>query len=72
MKDIIRYVVVCDSMYGMTCIFCTFVFFYTVILFVVSYLYKCLCKVCNTIITYKDIHTKAEMGDVSIETDLHR
>lgn len=72
MKDIIKYVVECNSMYGMVCIICTFVCFYISIRFVVPYLYKCLYKICNTIITYKDIHTKAEFGDASIEADLHR
>lgn len=72
MKNIIKYVVECDSMYGMVCVICTFVCFYISIRFVVPYLYKCLCKICNTIITYKDIRTKTEVGNVSIEANLHR
>lgn len=72
MKDIIKYVVEFHYMYGMVCVICAFVCFYISIRFVVLYSYKCLSKICNTIITYNDMHTKAEFGYTSIEADLHR
>ena len=72
MKDIIKYVVECHSMYRMVCVICAFVCFYISTIFIVYYLYKCLSKICNTIITYNDIHTKAEFGYASIKADLYR
>ncbi len=37
-----------------------------------SYIYKIICKALNTLVKYKDVHIKANVKDVSFETDLHR
>lgn len=72
MENIIKYAVECGSLYGMVCIIASFVFFYATIRFVLPYIYKIVCKICNTLVKYKDFHTKANVKDVSIETELHR
>ena len=72
MGNIIKSVVECGSLYGMVCILATFVFFYATIRFVLPYIYKIVCKICNTLLKYKDIHAKACVKDASFETELHR
>ena len=72
MGNIIESVVECGSAYGMVCVLGCLVFFYLTILFVLPYIYKIVCKLCNTLVKYKDVHAKASVKDVSIETDLHR
>jgi len=72
MENIIKSVVECDSWYGMVCVLVSFIFFYATIRFVVPYIYKIVCKFCNTLVKYKDVHTKTNVKDVSFETELHR
>lgn len=72
MENIIESVVECDSLYGMVCVLCSFILFYAIIRFVLPYIYKIVCKICNALIKYKDIHAKANVKDVSFETELHR
>lgn len=72
MGNIIESVVECGSAYGMVCVLASLIFFYATIRFVVSYIYKIVCKLCNTLVKYKDIHTKADVKGVSFETELHR
>ena len=72
MGNIIESVVNCGSAYGMICVIACLVFFYLTIRFVLPYIYKTVCKLCNTLVKYKDVHAKASVKDVSIETDLHR
>lgn len=72
MGNIIESVVECGSAYGMVCVLGCLVFFYLTIRFVLPYIYKIVCKLCNTLVKYKDVHAKASVKDVSIETDLHR
>lgn len=79
MENIIKYVVGCDSAYGIAALAVTFLGLallgftaYKTIQIVLPYLYNITCKICNTIKTYKDVHAKAEVKDVSFETDLHR
>ena len=72
MGNVIESVVKCGSVYGMVCVLCSFIFFYTTIRFVMPYIYKSVCKICNTLVKYKDVHTKANVKDVSFETELHR
>ncbi len=72
MGNIIGSAVECDSLYGMVCILASFIFFYAIIRFVLPYIYKIVCKICNTLITYKDVHAKANVKDVSFETELYR
>lgn len=72
MGDIIKSVVNCGSAYGMVCVIACLVFFYLSIRFVLPFTYKIVCKLCNTLVKYKDVHAKASVKDVSIETDLHR
>lgn len=72
MENIIESVVKCDSVYGMVCVLACFIFFYAAIRFVSPYIYKIVCKLCNILVKYKDVHTKANVKDVSFETELHR
>lgn len=72
MENIIESVVECGSAYGMVCVLASFIFFYATIRFVMLYIYKIVCKICNTLVKYKDIHTKANVKDVSFKTELHR
>ncbi|RKJ68909.1 hypothetical protein D7Y06_01270 [Roseburia sp. 1XD42-69] len=72
MGNIIESIVECESLYGMVCVLSCFIFFYITIRFVMPYIYKIVCKLCNTLVTYKDVHTKANVKDVSFETKLHR
>ncbi|RKI83696.1 hypothetical protein D7V90_07315 [bacterium 1xD42-87] len=72
MENIIESVVECGSAYGMVCVLASFIFFYTTIRFVLPYIYKIICKICNTLVKYKDVHAKANVKDVSFETELHR
>lgn len=72
MGKIIESVVKCGSAYGMVCVLVCFIFFYATIRFVMPYIYKIICKICNILVKYKDVHTKANVKDVSFETDLHR
>ncbi len=72
MGNIIENVVECNSLYGMVCVLASLVFFYITIRFVLPYIYKIICKLCNTLIKYKDVHTKANVKDVSFEMELHR
>ena len=70
MKNIVKYVVECDSLYGMICVCFVFGVSFATILFVVPYLYKALCKICNTIVKYNDVHAKAATKNTSLEVDL--
>lgn len=72
MENIIESVVECSSLYGMICVLAIFIFFYAAIRFVLPYIFKIVCKLCNTLVKYKDVHTKANVKDVSFETELHR
>jgi len=72
MENIIKSAVECGSVYGRVCVLASFIFFYATIRFVMPYIYKIVCKICNTLVKYKDVHTKANVKDVSFETELHR
>lgn len=72
MGNIIKSVVECASAYGMVCVLASLVFIYATIRFVLPYIYKIVYKLCNTLVKYKDVHAKANVKDVSIETELHR
>lgn len=72
MGNIVESVVGCAFAYGMVCVLASFVFFYATIRFVLPYMYKTVCKICNTLVKYKDVHAKANVNDVSFETELHR
>ena len=72
MENIVKYVVECDSAYGMICILFFFGICYAIIHFVVPYLFKALCKICNTFVKYNDVHAKAVTNDTSFEVDLKR
>lgn len=71
MRNIIESVVECGSLYGMICVLASFIFFYAIIRFVLPYIYKIVCKICNTLVKYKDVYAKANVKDVSFETKLH-
>jgi len=50
MGNIIKSAVECDSAYGIVCILASFIFFYATIRFVMPYIYKIVCKICNTLV----------------------
>lgn len=54
MGNIIESVIECGSAYGMVCVLSSFIFFYATIRFVMHYIYKVVCKICNTLVKYKD------------------
>ena len=72
MGNIIESVVECGSAYGMVCILACFIFFYATIRFALPYIYKIVCKICNTLVKYKDVLAKTNVKNVSFETELHR
>lgn len=72
MGNIIKSVVECGSAYGMVCVLGSFVFFYATICRVLPFIYRITCKICNTLVKYKDVNAKASVKDVSFETELHR
>lgn len=67
MGNIIESVVECGSAYGMVCVLASLVFFYATIRFVLPYIYKIVCKICNTLVKYKDVHAKADIKDVLLK-----
>ena len=79
MGAIIESVVECGSAYGVVALAILFlglsvlgIIAYKTIQLVLPHLYKITCKICNTVTKYKDVHAKANVKDVSFETDLHR
>lgn len=79
MGNIIENVVKCESLYGVVALAILFLglsvlglITHKTIQLVLPYIYKIVYEYCNTAKKYKDIHTKANVKDVSIETDLHR
>lgn len=79
MENIIKSVVECGSWYGVVALAILFLgltvlelIAYKAIQFALPYLYKIVCKLCRTITKYKDVHAKANVKDVSFETELHR
>ena len=79
MENIIKYAVECGSAYGIAALVVVLIGFVSLLVFsdkairfVLLYIYKIVCKLCNTLVKYKDIHAKASVNDVSFETDLHR
>ena len=72
MENIIKIIVECDSLYGMICVIFILVFLYAIAHTALPFLYKCLCKICNTVTKFKSIHTKVDVDNVSVEADLHQ
>ena len=79
MENIIKFAIECDSMYGIIALAVVFIGFsllgytaYKIIQLVLPYIYKIVCKYCNTVKKYKDFHSKVGVKDFSVETDLHR
>lgn len=79
MENIIKYAVECGSAYGVVALVVVLIGFVSLLVFsdkairfVLPYIYKIVCKLCNTLVKYKDVHAKASVKDVSIETDLYR
>ena len=70
MENIIKYIAECGSVYGMVCVIFVSCVAYATIHFVVPYLYKALCKICNTFVKYNDVHAKATSKDASFEVNL--
>ena len=79
MENIIKYAVECGSAYEVAALVVVLIGFVSLLVFsdkairfVLPYIWKIVCKLCNTLVKYKDVHAKASVKDVSIETDLHR
>ena len=79
MENIIESVVECGSAYGVVALAILFLglsvlglIAYKTIQFVLPHLYKIACKICNTVTKYNEVHAKANVKDVSFETELHR
>lgn len=79
MDKIIQYVVECDTSYGVIALAILFsglaileLITLAILYVVCPYIYKIICKWCNTSKKYKDVHTKVGVKDVSFETDLHQ
>lgn len=79
MDKIIQYVVECDTLYGVVALAILLIGFtalgfiaYNTLKEVLIYIYKIICKTCNTSKNYKDVHAKVGVKDVSFETDLHQ
>ena len=79
MENIIKYAVECGSAYGVVALVVVLIGFVSLLVFsvktirfVLPYIYKTVCKLCNTLVKYKDVHAKASVKDVSFETDLRR
>lgn len=72
--DVIKYAVECDSLYNVVAFFIICILFG----FIALLLYKAVLAICkliqyivNKVTKYKEIHTKAQHKDTSIEVDLH-
>ena len=63
MENIIKNVVECESLYGMICVLVSFIFFYAIIRFVLPYIYRIVCKLCNTLVKHKDVYTKINVKE---------
>ena len=79
MDKIIQYVVECDTSYGVIALAILFIglallgfIAYKALKEVLLYIYKIICKTCNTSKNYKDVHAKVGVKNVSFETDLHQ
>ena len=72
MRNIIERVTECDSLYGMMYKLASFIFFFVIVRFVLLYVYKIIYRLCNTLVQYKDVHTKANAKDVSFKAKSHR
>lgn len=75
MEDIIKYVVECNSWYGVNAllILCTLLGFISVLIFtIILELIKHIPYIIDKLTSYNDIHTKAKNNNTSIEVELHR
>lgn len=79
MVNIIENVTNCESVYGVVGLILTAVVIIVLAVlafkapqFVLPYIYKIVCKICNTIKTYNTVHASIGVDDVSIEADLNR
>lgn len=70
MGNIIESVIERASSYGIVCVLCSFIFFYAVVRLALHYIYKIICKLCNTLVKYKDVHAKSNVNNVSFEAEL--
>ena len=72
--DVIKYAVVCDSLYNVVAFFmiCTLLGFVTWLLYkVVLALFGLIRYIINKVTKYKDVHAKAQCKNASLEVDLH-
>lgn len=79
MENTVKYTVECCSIYGVVALTILFLglsvlgtIVYKTIQLVLPYIYKSVCKYCNTVKKYDSVNTKASVKDVSFETELHR
>lgn len=79
MDKIIQYVVECDTLYGVAALAILFiglallgVIALATLYVVLPYVYKIICKWCNTYKNYKDVRTKVGVKDFSFENEFHQ
>ena len=79
MDKIIQYVVECDTLYGVVALAILFIglallglITLATLYVVLPYVYKIICKWCNTYKNYKDVHTKVGVKDFSFENEFHQ
>lgn len=79
MENTIKYIVECDSVYGVVALAVSLLGIVLVMLVtnkmiqtVLPYLHKIVCKLCDTIKSYKDVRSKTEVKDNSFEIEMHR
>lgn len=79
MENIIKSIIECDSIYGIVAL-SVFLLGVALVLLVINkiiqtilpYLDIIICKLCDTIKSYKKIRSKTNVKDASFETELHR
>ena len=79
MDKIIQHVVQCDTLYGVVALEILFLglailgfITFAILCVVLPYIYKIVCKWCNTSKKYKDVHTKIGAKDFSFENKFHQ
>lgn len=79
MDKIIKYVVSCDTLYGVIALAILFIglatlgyIAYKITQLVLEHIYKIVCKCCNTSKKYDNVHTKLGVKDFSFENDFHQ
>ena len=72
MSNMIKYVVECDSLYGVVALLILCILLGLISLLGFITLIKLVPYIIDKITTYNDVHAKAESNNSSFEVDLHR